>query len=70
MMIDTFGKYRHQKNHFRQYQGCDLEVGQLMYPKIPTLMSKNLKTMYTFKKLCNKKRIITTLFGFGTKDRI
>ena len=25
------------------HQGCDLEVGQLMYPKIPTLMSKNFK---------------------------
>ena len=32
-------------------QGCDLEVGKIMYPKITTLMSKKLKIMYIFQKI-------------------
>ena len=45
-----------QKNFFvskdlaKENQGCDLQVGKIMYPKIPTLMSKNLKIMYNFSK--------------------
>ena len=33
------------------FQGCDLEVGKIMYPKITTLMSKKLKIMYIFQKI-------------------
>ena len=32
-------------------QGCDLEVGKIMYPKITTLMSIKLKIMYIFQKI-------------------
>ena len=44
-----------QLTFLRQYlalpivcQGCDLDVGQIMYPIIPKLMYTNLKIMYTF----------------------
>ena len=43
---------------FNYHQGCDLEVGKIMYPKIPTLMSKKLKIMYIFQKIMYKKRVI------------
>ena len=39
-------------------QGCDLEVGKKMYPRISTLMSKKLKIMYIFQKIMYKKRAI------------
>ena len=42
----------------RALQGCDLEVGKIMYPKIPALMSKKLKIMYIFQKIMYKKRVI------------
>ena len=32
------------------FQGCDLKVGKIMYPKITSLMSKKLKIMYIFQK--------------------
>ena len=44
---DNFAKYCHPM------QGCDLEVGKIMYPRITTLMSKKLKIMYIFKKIMN-----------------
>ena len=40
-----------QGNLEMQTQGCDLEVGKIMYPKITTLISKKLKIMYIFQKI-------------------
>ena len=39
------------RDHISYLQGCDLEVGKIMYPKITTLMSKKLKIMYIFQKI-------------------
>ena len=49
--IRTFNSFMPFKFNECHHQGCDLEAGKTMYPKVTTLISKKLKIMYIFQKI-------------------